>query len=147
MALGSGLLWSVVPLGLPAFSNAQNVNDVVFIMAGTSTGAIIQSLAYAPMAIAFSAPLMGTTVLRTLLAGSGVGYIVAADVALLTVMLFRAALLGQRNFINSQNTAFEATVLAGALAGANQTLERLGATGFPARACQTRPLPPRARAA
>ncbi|MGC2778735.1 MAG: EAL domain-containing protein [Bradyrhizobium sp.] len=125
MALASGLLWSVVPLALPLFSHAQNVNDVVFIMAGTTTGAIIQSLAYSPMAIAFGAPLMGSTVLRMLISGSDVGYIVAADVAFLTVMLFRAALLGERNFIANQNTAIEATVLAESVAEANQALERL----------------------
>ncbi|MCL8487434.1 MULTISPECIES: putative bifunctional diguanylate cyclase/phosphodiesterase [Bradyrhizobium] len=125
MALASGLLWSVVPLALPLFSHAQNVNDVVFIMAGTTTGAIIQSLAYSPMAIAFSAPVMAATILRMLLSGSDVGYIVAADVVFLTVMLFRAALLGERNFTTSQNTAFEATALAASLADANQALERL----------------------
>jgi len=125
MALVSGLLWSIVPLGLPAFSHAENVNDVVFIMAGTTTGAIIQSLAYSPMAIAFGAPLMGATILRMLISGSQVDYIVAVDVAFLTVMLFRAARLGERNFIASQTTAFEATDLAASLAQANQALESL----------------------
>src|SRR5947208_2347984 len=94
-------------------------------ISGTTTGAIIQSLAYSPMAIAFSAPVMAATILRMLLSGSDVGYIVAADVVFLTVMLFRAALLGERNFTTSQNTAFEATALAASLADANQALERL----------------------
>lgn len=125
LAFASGLLWSIVPLALPMFSNAQNVNDVVFIMAGTTTGAVIQSLAYSKMAIAFSAPLMGATILRMLLSGSDVGYIIAADVAFLTVMLFRAARLGERNFIASQNVAIEATVLAHSVAESNRTLERL----------------------
>jgi len=125
MAFISGLLWSIVPLGLPAFSHEQNVNDVVFIMAGTTTGAIIQSLAYSPIAIAFGAPLMGATILRMLLSGTDVGYIVAADVAFLTVMLFRAARLGESNFIKSQSTAIEATVLAQSLTEANRALEHL----------------------
>ncbi|NPU13497.1 EAL domain-containing protein [Bradyrhizobium sp. 83002] len=125
MAFVSGLLWSVVPLGLPVFTHAHNVNDVVFIMAGTTTGAIIQSLAYSPMAIAFGAPLMGATILRMLLSGGDVGYIVAADIAFLTVMLFRAARLGERNFIASQSTTIAATELAESLAAANHTLERL----------------------
>ena len=125
MAFASGLLWSIVPLGLPAFSQAHNVNDVVFIMGGTTTGAIIQSLAYSPMAIAFGAPLMASTVLRMLISGSDVDYIVAADVAFLTLMLFRASRLGERNFIASQNVAIEATVLAESVAEANRALERL----------------------
>ncbi|CAL80122.1 putative signaling membrane protein containing multidomains (diguanylate cyclase (GGDEF)/phosphodiesterase (EAL)) [Bradyrhizobium sp. ORS 278] len=125
MALASGLLWSVVPLGLPVFTHAHNVNDIVFIMAGATTGAIIQSLAYSPMAIAFGAPLMGATILRMLLSGGDVGCIVAADIAFLTVMLFRAARLGERNFIAGQSTTMAATELADSLAEANQTLERL----------------------
>ena len=139
MALASGLLWSVVPLGLPAFTNEHNVNDVVFIIAGTTTGAIIQSLAYSPMAIAFGAPLMGATILRMLLSGGDVGHIVAADIAFLTVMLFRASRLGERNFIAGQSTTIEATVLAESLAEANHTLERLVRTADRAR--QSQPLP------
>ncbi|MGJ4953732.1 putative bifunctional diguanylate cyclase/phosphodiesterase [Bradyrhizobium sp. HKCCYLS20291] len=125
MALASGVLWSVVPLGLPAFTHAHNVNDIVFIMAGATTGSIIQSLAYSQMAIAFGAPLMGATILRMLLSGGDVGYVVAADIAFLTVMLFRAARLGERNFIAGQSTTIEATGLADSLAIANQKLERL----------------------
>ncbi|MGJ5036167.1 putative bifunctional diguanylate cyclase/phosphodiesterase [Bradyrhizobium sp. HKCCYLRH3059] len=125
MAFASGVLWAIVPIALPAFSHAHNVNDVVFIMAGTTTGAIIQSLAYSRMAIAFGAPLMGATVLRMLISGSDVDYIVAVDVAFLTFMLFRAARLGERNFIASQKTAIEATVLAESVAEANHALERL----------------------
>ncbi|MGJ4893192.1 putative bifunctional diguanylate cyclase/phosphodiesterase [Bradyrhizobium sp. HKCCYLRH3099] len=125
MALASGSLWSVVPLGLPVFTQAHNVNDIVFIMAGATTGAIIQSLAYSPMAIAFGAPLMGATILRMLLSGGDVGSIVAADIAFLTVMLFRAARLGERNFIAGQRTTIAATELAESVAVANQTLERL----------------------
>jgi hypothetical protein len=59
LALGSGLLWCVVPLGFGAFSDKQNIDYVAFIMAGTTTGASIQSLAYSPIALAFGAPLMG----------------------------------------------------------------------------------------
>ncbi|MGJ4941005.1 putative bifunctional diguanylate cyclase/phosphodiesterase [Bradyrhizobium sp. HKCCYLS1011] len=119
MAFASGLLWSVVPLCFGAFLTQQALYCVVFIMAGTTTGAIIQSLAYSPTAIAFGTPLMGATLLRMLMSGSGVSYIIAADVVFLTLMLFRAAVLGERNFIASQITAFEATDLAGSLAEAN----------------------------
>ncbi|WP_316174209.1 MULTISPECIES: putative bifunctional diguanylate cyclase/phosphodiesterase [unclassified Bradyrhizobium] len=128
----SGLLWSVVPLCFGAFLATQTIYCVVFIMAGTTTGAIIQSLAYSPPAIAFGAPLMGATLSRMLMSGSGVSYIIALDVLFLTLMLFRAARVGERGFIASQVTAFEATDLASSLAEANsevlhsnRALERL----------------------
>jgi diguanylate cyclase (GGDEF)-like protein len=135
LALGSGLLWCVVPLGFDAFSDKQNIDYVAFIMAGTTTGAIIQSLAYSPIALAFGAPLMTATLYRMVLSGSGSGYIIAIDAMFLTLMLFRAARLGERGFIASRITAFEATDLAESLAEANRevlnsniALERLART-------------------
>lgn len=135
LALVSGLLWCVVPLGFGAFSNKQNIDYIAFIMAGTTTGAIIQSLAYSPIALAFGAPLMGATLYRMISSGSGSGYIIAIDAIFLTLMLFRAARLGERGFIASQTKAFEAISLAESLAEANRevlnsyaAMERLART-------------------
>jgi len=135
LALGSGLLWCVVPLGFDAFADQQNIDYVAFIMAGTTTGAIIQSLAYSPISLAFGAPLMMATLYRMIVSGSDSGYIIAVDAVFLTLMLFRAARLGERGFVASQMTAFEATILADSLADAhrevlnsNTALERLART-------------------
>lgn len=135
MALASGLLWSVVPVGFSTFSNTQNTDFIAFIMAGTTTGAIIQSLAYSPIAIAFGAPVMGATLYRMSISGSGSGYIIALDVLFLTLMLYRAVVFGERGFLASQIKTLEATELADSLAEANRevmnsnaALERLART-------------------
>jgi hypothetical protein len=132
LACAAGLLWSVVPLAFGAFSNKQNVDYIVFIMAGATTGSIIQSVAYSRISLAFAIPVMASAVARMLISGSGGGYVIALDVAFLTLMLFRAALIGERNFVASQVTAFEATELANSLGHANsevlksnRALERL----------------------
>jgi diguanylate cyclase (GGDEF)-like protein len=119
LAFASGLLWSVVPLAFGAFSNKENIDYIAFIMAGTTTGAIIQSLACSRVGLAFGAPVMVATLVRMLVSGSGSGYIIALDAIFLTFMLFRAALIGERSFITSQITAFDATDLANSLANAN----------------------------
>jgi diguanylate cyclase (GGDEF)-like protein len=132
LACATGLLWSIVPLGFGAFSNKQNVDYIVFIMVGATTGSIIQSVAYSRVSLAFGIPVMASALARMLISGSGGGYVIALDVAFLTLMLFRAALIGERNFVASQVTAFEATELANSLGHANsevlksnRALERL----------------------
>jgi hypothetical protein len=132
LACATGLLWSIVPLGFGAFSNKQNVDYIAFIMVGATTGSIIQSVAYSRILLAFGIPVMASALARMLISGSGGGYVIALDVAFLTLMLFRAALVGERNFVASQVTAFEATELANSLGHANsevlksnRALERL----------------------
>jgi diguanylate cyclase len=132
LACVSGLLWSVVPLVFGAFSDKENVDYIVFIMAGATTGSIIQSVAYSRNSLAFGIPVMASALARMLISGGGSGYVIALDLAFLTLMLFRAALIGERNFVASQVTAFEATELANSLGHANsevlksnRALERL----------------------
>jgi len=135
LALASGVLWSVVPLWFDTFSSTRNIEYLAFIVAGTTTGAIIQSLAYAPIAIAFTTPLLAATIYRLIVAGSTASTIMAVDAAFLALMLLRAAMLGERRFIAGQMKAFEAIELANSLAEANRevvdsnrSLERIART-------------------
>jgi diguanylate cyclase (GGDEF)-like protein len=135
MALISGLSWCLVPLYYDDASKAEISGHVIFIMAGLTTGAIIQSLASWRIAIAFGGPLMVATLFKLAISGTSLNNLIATNVVLLTIMLFRAAILGERNFLRNQETAFRATRLADSLAvandevsDANQKLESLAKT-------------------
>uniref|UniRef100_Q07NT5 Diguanylate cyclase/phosphodiesterase n=1 Tax=Rhodopseudomonas palustris (strain BisA53) TaxID=316055 RepID=Q07NT5_RHOP5 len=138
MALASGVLWSVVPLWFDAFSSTRNIEYLAFIVAGTTTGAIIQSLAYAPIAIAFATPLLATTIYCLLLTGSTSATIMAVDAAFLALMLLRATILGERRFIDGQIKATEAIELANSLTEANR--EIVDSNLFLERIARTDPL-------
>jgi len=124
----SGLSWCPVPLYFAGLSNSEVHAYIIFVMCGLATGAVIQSLAYWRISAAFGAPLMAATTFSLVLFGATGGLVVAADVLLLSVMLFRAAFIGERNFARSHRTAFEATTLAASLGKANQELERIAKT-------------------
>jgi len=121
----SGLLWSIVPIAFDHLSSRQNIDLIAFIMAGSTTGAIIQSLAYSPISIAFGAPLMLATLYRLMSSGSSSSYVVAADALFLTMMLLRAALVGQWSFVASHVRTLEAVKLANSLEAANQRVSEV----------------------
>ncbi|UVC11502.1 EAL domain-containing protein [Rhizobium sp. TH2] len=120
-ALVSGISW----MPLPLLFAASDGDYIVFVMAGTATGAIIQSLSYWRSAIAFGAPVMGATLVSMLMESSTVSnYLLALNVALLTLMLFRASVLSERAFVRSQNVAMRTTQLAQSLAVANTEINK-----------------------
>ncbi|MDB5552240.1 MAG: Diguanylate cyclase/phosphodiesterase [Rhizobium sp.] len=123
-ALVGGLAWTPIPLAFAQPGDGNSIGYIVFVMAGTTTGAIIQSLSYWRSAIAFGAPLMGTTLVMMLAGGSGMDYLFASNVALLMVMLFRASVLSERAFVRSQNVAMRTTQLAQSLAVANTEINK-----------------------
>jgi len=121
-ALVSGLAWTPIPLLFA--QSGETSGYIVFVMAGVATGAIIQSLCYWRSAIAFGAPLMAATLVMMLARGSGMDYLFASNVALLTIMLFRASVLSERAFVRSQNVAMRTTQLAQSLAVANTEINK-----------------------
>ena len=128
-ALVSGFLWAVVPfLGLAADPDRAHAY-VIFITAGICAGSIIQSTSYSRVAIAFGAPQMLAAIASLLLTGSIIGTVVAVDVLLLMVMMFRSSRISEANFIASHGDRFRAMSLARSLSQANaeirSTNERL----------------------
>jgi diguanylate cyclase (GGDEF)-like protein len=127
-ALIGGSAW--VPLTvyfLPAIET-RTAAYIVFIMAGIATGAIIQSLAYWRISIAFGGPILSATILGLLLQGQAIDYVVAVNVLLLMAMLFRIAILSEANFRNNQATTLEATELAQSLQNANDEVQKANET-------------------
>lgn len=132
MSLVSGLSWTAVPLVFAIPGNGLLNGYLVVVAAGTTMGSIIQSLAYWRVALVFGAPLMAATVMMLLMAGDGFSWFIAANVLLLTLMLFRASMRSELSFVQCQNTAMRTSQLAQSLAMANgeisktsQRLERL----------------------
>lgn len=120
----SGLSWAPVPVFFATFGHSGSIGYIVFVMAGVSTGAIIQSLCYWRVAVAFCAPLMLATIVTMIAGGSIISYFLAANVLLLTLMLFRASMLSEQSFAQGQNVAMRTTQLAQSLAVANGEITR-----------------------
>lgn len=120
----SGLSWTPIPLFFGVVADGNVVGYIVFVMAGLTIGAIIQSLAYWRVAVAFGTPLMLSTIVMMLLIGDTMSYFLAANVVLLTLMLFRASMLSERSFVQSQNVAMRTSQLAQSLAVANGEISK-----------------------
>jgi diguanylate cyclase (GGDEF)-like protein len=120
----SGLSWTPVPLYFAVPGDGSVLGYIVFVMAGVTTGAIIQSLAYWRVAVAFGAPLMLSTVAMMVAQGTIISYFLAANVTLLTLMLFRASMRSESSFVQSQNVAMRTSQLAQSLAVANGEISR-----------------------
>ena len=118
-AFVSGCLWAVVPfLGLAADPDRAHAY-VIFITAGICAGSIIQSTACSRVSIAFGAPQMLAAIVSLLLTGSIIAVVVAVDVLLLMVMMFRSSRISEANFIASHGDRFQAISLARSLSQAN----------------------------
>lgn len=124
MSFVSGLSWTPVPLFFAPPGDGNVIGYIVFVMAGVTTGAIIQSLAYWRIAIAFGAPLMLSTVAMMIAEANSIAYFLAGNVALLTLMLFRASIRSEQSFVLSQNVAMRTSQLAHSLALANGEISK-----------------------
>jgi diguanylate cyclase (GGDEF)-like protein len=120
----SGLSWTPVPLFFAPFGDSNTLGYIVFVMAGVTTGAIIQSLAYWRVALALGTPLMLSTVVMMIAQGDGVAYFLAGNITFLTLMLFRASVRSERFFVQSQNVAMRTSQLAHSLAAANGEISK-----------------------
>lgn len=120
----SGLSWTPVPLFFATHGEGGSIGYIVFVMAGVATGAIIQSLCYWRVAVAFGAPLMLATIIMMLGSATTVSLFLAANVLLLTLMLFRASMISERSFAQGQNIAMRTSQLAQSLALANGEINR-----------------------
>lgn len=124
MSFTSGLSWTPVPLFFAMPGNGVIAGYVVFVMAGISMGAIIESLVYWRVALAFGVPLMSSTVAMMLLEGGGTSWFIAINITLLAVMLFRAAMRSEQSFVQSQNRGMRTSQLAHSLAVANGEISK-----------------------
>lgn len=135
LALVAGISWAPLPIYFLDTLESRSSAYIVFIMAGIATGAIIQSLAYWRISIAFGGPILLATLLKLLMQGDAVNLVVASNVFLLMAMLMRSAILSEAKFRSNHTTTQQATQLAQSLQHANdevqkanETLKRLATT-------------------
>lgn len=124
-ALANGLLWGIVPvIGLGQFETTETA-FTVFVLAGSASAALTQSLAYAPAGILFFLPVLVPTALSLFATGSLAATIVGINVGLLAIMMTRQALRTTRQFHHSETLRLDAVALADSLAKANARLAHL----------------------
>lgn len=135
LALAAGISWVPLPIYFLDSIESRTSAYIVFIMAGITTGAIIQSLAYWRISVAFGGPILLGTILKLLMQGDTVDLVVATNVFLLMAMLVRSAVISEDKFCANHTTTLQATELAQSLQyannevhKANETLKRLATT-------------------
>lgn len=119
----SGCLWAVIPFLDASRDSYAAKAYVIFIIAGICAGSVIQSPAFSKVATAFGAPQMATGIVSLLMAGSLIEVIVAFDLALLMVMMFRSCRTSEANFISSHSDRLRAVSLADSLSKANAAIQ------------------------
>lgn len=128
LAFIGGLVWVPFPTYFIASIETRTAAFIVFIMAGIATGAIIQSLSYWRISVAFGAPILVATITQLLLHGQASDYVVATNVALLMAMLFRIAIFSEEKFRSNHLTTLKATELAASLQQANEDVQKANET-------------------
>lgn len=128
LAFVAGLFWVPLPSYFLDSIQSRTVAYIVFIMAGISTGAIIQSLAYWRISVAFGGPILAATIGQLLLQGRTVDFVVATNVFLLMAMLFRIAVTSEHNFRKNYETTLQAKELAASLQQAKEEVEKANET-------------------
>lgn len=128
LAFVAGLSWMPLPAYFLDSTQSRTAAYIVFIMAGIATGAIIQSLAYWRISIAFGAPILLATIVQLLRQWQAVDLVVATNVLLLMGMLFRIAVISERNFKRNFTTTLQATELATSLQKANKEVHKANET-------------------
>ena len=122
-AFAGGLAWAFAPFigGI----NADGANAyVVFIIGGICAGALMQSTAYSRTALLFATPPLAASIASLMLAATPVTIVIAADVLLLSIMMFRASRLSEDGFIRAEQARLKAVSLASSLATANAEIRQ-----------------------
>ncbi len=122
-ATTSGIIWAFVPLMLTNESLYNSAAYVIFIIAGISAGAMIQSTAYFRNALVFIVPQMTATIWVLAESGNPVLILVSIKMTLLSIIMLRGAKRAETAFVDNHRTAIVATELAGSLSVANNEIK------------------------
>ncbi|MCD2173514.1 GGDEF domain-containing protein [Rhizobium sp. C4] len=128
LAFIAGASWAPLPIYFLDTIESRTSAYIVFIMAGITTGAIIQSLAYWRISVAFGGPILLSTIIKLLMQGHTVDLVVASNVFLLMAMLIRSAIMSEAKFRINHTTTLQATELAASLQHANEEVQKANET-------------------
>jgi diguanylate cyclase (GGDEF)-like protein len=123
-ALVSGLVWAALPWVLPEFDAAGKDSTLYLMMIGISTGAVLMGVGHSPISLAFALPPHLSAMVSLGISGGFGGWLLAANVAALTMILVRSSRISQDIFVSSQSGKLQATALADSLSSANGDIMR-----------------------
>jgi len=116
----AGCIWGLLPLIYTGRLETVAGAFVVFIVAGTSAGALIQNTAYSSPAIGFYLPALVSTTFALMVDATLPSVMIGFNVVLLTFMMLRQSRRSEKNYWQSEILRHEATELAQSLAEANR---------------------------
>lgn len=119
-SLIAGCGWGLLPLMFIGELETVGGAFIVFIIAGTSAGALIQSTSYAPPALNFYLPALLATVVALLFDATAASAMIGFNVLLLAGMMVRQSLKSEQSYRQTERLRLEATELACSLAEANR---------------------------
>jgi diguanylate cyclase (GGDEF)-like protein len=123
-ALLGGLSWSLSPFIGDGVHTVGVHAYIIFIVCGICAGSLMQSTAYSRTALFFSGPPLAAAFTSLLITWTPASIVIAADALLLSVMMVRASLLSQKDFIRSQVDRLNAERLAASLSSANAEISQ-----------------------
>ncbi|SIQ14795.1 diguanylate cyclase/phosphodiesterase [Rhizobium sp. RU20A] len=127
-AFAGGILWSTIALLGSGIGTEGNHGLIVFVLAGISAGAVIQSNACARPPMGMSFPALTAAVLGLLSQGTFTGLVIVLNLVLFLIMLTRASLHNEAAFVRTEIARIRSADLAASLQVANHKLERLANT-------------------
>ncbi|MGR6431072.1 putative bifunctional diguanylate cyclase/phosphodiesterase [Rhizobium sp. PAMB 3174] len=119
----SGISWATVPLFFGDATAGAYHGQAFFIVTGVAAGALIQSAAYAPHALAFFGPVILATAISFFRIGDMLQTIVGINATMLLFLMIRASLNSEKAYLKSQRAALAATSLAQSLSLANSEIQ------------------------
>ncbi len=127
-AFVGGVIWSSVAFLGAGLDTQGSHGLVVFILAGISAGAIIQSSACARPPMGMSVPALTAAIVALSMQGTFTALMVVLNLALFLVMLTRSSFMSEAAFIRTEIARIRSADLARSLQEANRKLERLANT-------------------
>ena len=116
-SLSLGMLWAILPFLTYDINN--DLNYIMFLIAGDCAGFMIQNLASRRIVQLYMIPQMTSVIAVALFSNHLVPIIIGFNLLFLTVLIIRGANGGETLFLHSHKTAMDATKMADTIAMAN----------------------------
>ncbi len=127
-AFAGGILWSMIAFLGEGIGTDGTKGLIIFILAGISAGAMIQSSACARPPMGMAIPTLSASISGLMFEGTFAALAVVSNIALFLFMLIRASRQSEAAFTETEIGRLRAAELALSLQSANRKLERLANT-------------------
>lgn len=123
-ALLTGLVWGALPWCVAPYVAGEKNNVIYLVMCGIATGSILTGLGHSLTSLAFAMPTMLGATISIIFHYNTAAWLIALAVIILTVVLFRSSLYGEKSFVGSVLGTLQAKALANSLSDANADIMR-----------------------